>query len=90
MVEIKHYGTGQFELAEQRYKIVTKLSSKEFIIWLGFNPVRVNSNGGMGFPRPPFSVTKGMPAHDKMEMLLNDNWYALMKAHLVQHADTDK
>lgn len=85
MTKFKRYGIAEFELAEQRYKIVTKKNTVNFMTWLGFHPLWTDSGGSYGYQRASLSVIIGLPVHTKMEMLLSDNWYALMRAHLVQN-----
>lgn len=79
---MKIYYPQDVNLAVQRWMSVTELSTVDFFHWLGFNTF---TKFEMTFPQVPLCLGKGTKAKRKMDFLLSDNWYALLKAHEAQN-----
>lgn len=77
------YSADDMTLACQRYQTATGHSHDKFFTeWLGmqFPPYE-------GFVMPIFRSYVGR--FPKLEMLLNPNWYTLMKVWMIQHGKAD-
>jgi hypothetical protein len=76
------YRTDEVGHAFDRFKAVTGASRTEFLTWLGYKPWAMDA-----YPENEFvnvNVFENTSAHQKFEMLLNQHWYALLKAHIVK------
>jgi hypothetical protein len=73
---------GELQQAHGRYGRVTGKPS-DFYEWLGMH------TDPHAYPPhrdvyPSFVTTDGTPAYEKMKMLLNDDWFFLLKVHLAK------
>jgi hypothetical protein len=77
---LRRYNAGDVDLMLQRYKVATGGGQRQFMRWMGFTEYYIDSVGeGRTDYFTNYSVATESEAHKKSELLLNDNWYALMK-----------